>query len=78
MCHDGTARLMPPRLPALLAGRRLEARVALSLLGAQSAGIMYWAAPWRDNENVTVGSFLRSLPVAGALISVFDPSTSSD
>ena len=78
VCHDGVARLMAPRLPALLAGRKLEARLALSLLGVQSAGIMYWSAPWRDDDNVTVGSFLRTLPVAGALISMFDSSTSSD
>ena len=58
---------MAPRLPGLLAGRKLEARLALALLGAQSGAFMYWAAPWRDNDDVTVGSFLRGLPIVGGL-----------
>ena len=62
---------MAPRLPELLAGRRQEARLALALLGVQSGGFMYWAAPWRDGD-VTVGSFLRDLPAIGALVSMLD------
>lgn len=69
---------MAPRLPGLLAGRKLETRLALALLGAQSGCFMYWAAPWRDNAEVTPGSFLRGLPVVGALVSVLDRPEASD
>lgn len=68
---DEPTALMAPRLPGLLKGRRLEARVGLALLGAQSGAFLYWAAPWRADD-VTVGSFLRGLPILGAVISASD------
>jgi hypothetical protein len=38
---DEPTALMAPRLPGLLKGRRLEARVGLALLGAQSGTFLY-------------------------------------
>ena len=76
--------LMAPRLPELMKGRYVTARMGLAILGSCSAVVTHWSAPWnlpgsphQGDPPAALGRFFRSLPIVKPFMSEVVVSTSA-